>query len=319
MRCQALSVGVQVPIHHFSGTVHSVFHQACNLWLEPGLLLTLLPSQKGNVPHGIRLNTSPEATFVHLAQVGQPVACRGGVFRLDGADFSVDLRNARLWQVDLQSMRIDLRRPAQAQAWAVAWSELKMSYHKNETTANLGSFSLREGRPATSLPSKNLLQLRASTILSLLQATCRLKLEEAMISIKPLIGLGHGLTPSGDDFLVGYLTGLWITLGRDSSRTQFLNSLSFELCEAAQVTNTISRAYLESAAKGHVSEPIATLAQQLEQPNDMRGVRTATQAALQVGHTSGRDGVLGMLLGCIAWQHVSHHHMNVSDLLDMSI
>lgn len=319
MRCQAISVGVQVPIHHFSGTVHSVFHQACNLWLEPGLLLTLLPSQKGNAPHGIRLNTSPEATFVNLAQVGQPVACRGGLLRIDGADFSVDLRNARLWQVDLQSMRIDLRRSAQAQAWAVAWSELKMSYHKNEITENLGPSFLREGRPAASLPSKNLLQLRASTILSLLQATCRLKLEEARISIRQLIGLGYGLTPSGDDFLVGYLTGLWSTVGRNSSRTQFLNSLSFELCEAAQVTNTISRAYLESAAQGHVAEPIATLAQQLERPNDMRGVRTATQAALQVGHTSGSDGVLGMLLGCIAWQHVSHHHMNVRDLHDISL
>lgn len=319
MRCQALSVGVDVPVLHFSGTVHSVFQQACNLWLEPGMLLTLLPSQKGNVPHGIRLNTSHESTFADLAQVGQPVACRGGLLRIDGADFSVDLRNARLWQVDLRSIRIDLRRPVQAQAWVVAWSELRRSYHTSERTKHFGSLSPPQGQPIISVSSKNLSQQRVSTILSLLQATCYLQLEKARLSIRSLIGFGCGLTPSGDDFLVGYVTGLWITAGSDSPRTQFLYSLSVELHEAAHSTNTISCAYLEAAAKGHVSELIATLAQQLERPNDMRGVRTATQAALQVGHTSGRDGVLGMLLGCIAWQQFSHYHENVSDLLDISI
>ena len=34
MHFQALSVGIRVPTHHFNGTVHSVFHQACNLWLR---------------------------------------------------------------------------------------------------------------------------------------------------------------------------------------------------------------------------------------------------------------------------------------------
>ena len=318
MRVQALSVGIQVPRHSFSGTVHSVFRQACNLWLEPGKLLTLLPYQKGNAPHGIRLDTSSHFDFLHTLRVGQSAACRGGILRIDGADCSVDLRPARPWHIDLKGLHIDLCRPTQAQSWAVAWSELNRHYHKDSLSDHLGvSFRSRK-RPATPVVSEILLQQSAHTIPSLLEATCRLRLREAMLSVRALIGLGYGLTPSGDDFLVGYMAGLWCTAGGTPSRMRFLTALGSELSDASRNTNEISRAYLRSAANGHVSEPIAKLAQRLNQANNMSSIRAATQAALQVGHTSGSDGVLGLLLGCLAWQGLPPH-LIFSDLLRLSV
>jgi hypothetical protein len=143
-----------------------------------------------------------------------------------------------------------------------------------------------------------------------------LQFEDAKTSIRRLIGLGPGLTPSGDDFLVGYLAGLWCTAGNNPSRTQLLAALNSELDETARNTNEISCGYLRSATKGHVSEPLATLAQHLTQAIDMSSVRAATQAALQVGHTSGSAGVLGLLLGCITWHHPAHLISN--DLLHSS-
>jgi len=183
---------------------------------------------------------------------------------------------------------------------------------------NLGACFLSEGRPATPAVSEILLQQGAYTIPSLLQTTCHLQLREAMISVQSLIGLGYGLTPSGDDFLVGYLAGLWCTAGANPSRMQFLMALGSELSQVSQHTNEISCTYLRSAAKGHVSEALAKLAQQLNQANDMSSVRAATQAALQVGHTSGSDGVLGLLLGCLAWQGLPLH-LIFSDLLRLSV
>jgi hypothetical protein len=318
VRFQALSVGIQVPPHPFSGTVQSVFRQACNLWLEPGELLTLLPCQKGNVPHGIRLDTSSHFVFLHALRVGQSVACRGGILRIDGADFSVDLRPAHPWQIDLTELHIDLCRPTQAQSWVVAWSELNMHHHKGGISENLGTFFLSEVRPAIPAVSEILLQQGTYTIPSLLQATCRLRLRDVMISIRSLIGLGHGLTPSGDDFLVGYMAGLWCTARANPSRMRFLTALGSELSEVSRNTNKISSTFLRSAAKGHVSEPIAKLAQQLNQANDMSSLRATTQTALQVGHTSGSDGVLGMLLGCLVWQGLPPH-LILSDLLRLSL
>jgi len=175
--------------------------------------------------------------------------------------------------------------------------------------------------------SEILLQQGVDTIPSLLQATCRLQLQEAMISVRALIGLGHGLTPSGDDFLVGYMAGLWCTARANPSRMRFLTALGSELSEVSRNTNEISYAYLRSAAKGHVSETLTKLAQQLNEAHNqannmssvrMSRVRATTQAALQVGHTSGSDGALGMLLGCLAWQDLPPH-LIVSDLLPLSV
>ena len=73
------------------------------------------------------------------------------------------------------------------------------------------------------------------------------------------------------------------------------------LSQAAAGTNAISRTYIRSAVNGNVSEPIATLAQHIGQAKSVDSVREATRSALRVGSTSGADGVLGLLLGCIAW------------------
>lgn len=303
MRFQALSIGTEVPTHCFSGTVHSVFRWTCNIRLEPDRLLTLLSSEKGNVPHGIRLNTPSQSVFLDLFRVGQPVACRGGILRINGCDVLIDLRTARPWHIDLKKLGIDLRRPTQAQSWAVAWSELTTYRREGGLLGIMEPSGHSEGRSIASATSEILMQQAARTIPALLRATRDLQFNDAMTSIRPLIGLGPGLTPSGDDFLVGYLAGLWCTAGNHPSRVRFLKTLGSELSEAARNTNDISYAHLRSATKGHTSEPIATLAQRLKQDHHLSGVRAATQAALQIGHTSGSDGVLGLLLGCLVWQH----------------
>lgn len=305
MHVHALSVGIQVPTHHFSGTVHSVFRHACNIRIEPHRLLTLLPSEKGNVPHGIRLRISSRQAFLDLFRVGQSVACRGGILRTGGSDFAVDLRTAHLWHIDLRELHIDLRRPIHAQSWSVSWSELNTYRRQGSLPGIMGLSDHSQGRVIASAISGVLRQQAARAVPALLKATSNLRLQDAVIAMRPLIGLGPGLTPSGDDFLVGYLTALWCTVGNDPSRKRFLTDLSSELSHAARNTNQISYTYLRCATRGHISEPIATLAQQIAQSNDMNSIRVATQAALHVGHTSGSDGVSGLLLGCLVWQPLS--------------
>lgn len=302
MRFQALSIGIEVPIHCFSGTVHSVFRRSCNVWLESHRLLTLLPSDRGNSPYGVRLNVFSQFPFFDRFRIGQRVACRGGILRIEGTDCSVDLRQARLWYVDLKDLDIDFLRPAQDRSWAVAWSELNTHCRRNGLAEVMKLFCPTESRRSPSAVAKVLLPQAARTVLALLHATRNLQRQDTVIAARPLIGLGPGLTPSGDDFLVGYLAGLWCTARGKLPRMQFLNDLTVELSEAASATNPISRAPLQSVANGHVSESISTLAQRLHDSNNADGVRTATQAALRVGRTSGSAGVLGLLLGCTVWQ-----------------
>jgi len=301
MRLNALSAGIEAPTMCFSGVIHSVFQHACNVSLERDVLLTLVSSEKGNLSQGIRLGTPPKFTFLDQVRQGQPFACRGGILRISGSELSIDLRTARLWHIDLKRLRVDLRQRDTAQAWAVAWLELKKHRRGNGLSAMIEAIPVPRQHSVTSPVIQAVVERAVQTVSALKEATRTFQVDGAIAAIKPLIGLGPGLTPSGDDFIVGYLAGLWSTAGSDSSRLRFMSSLGAWLSQAAAGTNAISRTYIQSAVNGNVSEPIAILAQRFGQAESLDGVREATRTALQVGNTSGTDGVLGLLLGCIAW------------------
>ena len=302
MRLNALSAGVEAPVTCFSGVIHSIFRHACNVSLESNVLLTLVSSEIGNLSHGIRLKTPPKFTFLHQLHVGQPVACRGGILRVSGSDLSADLRTASLWHVDLKGLQIDLRQRSTAQAWTVAWLELGKHRHRNGLSAMIQALSPSRQNCVTSFEIiKTLVGRAVGLVPILMDATRNVQVDNVITAIRPLIGLGPGLTPSGDDFIVGYLAGLWSAGGSDPSRSRFMSSVGTWLSQAAACTNAISRTYIKSAVNGNVSEPIATLAQRIGHAKSVDSVREATRTALQVGSTSGTDGVLGLLLGCIAW------------------
>lgn len=301
MRLNALSAGIEAPTLCFSGVIHSIFHHACNIRLANAALLTLVSSEKGNLSQGIRLGTPPKFSFLNEVRVGQPCACRGGILRISGSELSADLRTANLWYIDLKRLRVDLRQHDTAQAWTVAWQELRKHRRRNGISAMIGAIPVRRQNPVTTFGIQTFAEGAVHTVSALIAATGIFQVNGAITAIRPLIGLGPGLTPSGDDFIVGYLAGLWSTAGSDSSRGRFISSLGTWLSQAAAGTNAISCTYIKSAVNGHVSEPIATLAQRIGQATSLASVRDATRTALEVGNTSGTDGVLGLLLGCTAW------------------
>lgn len=301
MRLNALSAGVEAPITCFSGVIHSVFHHACNVSLESKVVLTLVSSEIGNLPHGIRLKTPPKFAFLPQLRVGQPVACRGGILRIGGSDLSVDLRTASLWHVDLKGLQIDLRQCSTTQAWAVAWLELGKHRHQNERSSMIETTFPLKQNDVTSRGMRTHVGRAVGLVTILMDATRKFQVDHVITAFNPLIGLGPGLTPSGDDFIVGYLAGLWSAGGGDPSRSRFISAVGTWLFQAAASTNAISRTYINSAANGNISEPLATLAQCIGQGKSADSVREATRTALRVGDTSGAAGVLGLLLGCIPW------------------
>ncbi len=287
MRLFALSAGIEAPTERFSGIVHSIFVRACNIALESGALLTLVASEKTNVPNGLRIGAPAQFAFPDFVRVGEPAACRGGTVRFTRSPLSIDLRTAARWHIDLSGLRIDLRRQDQAAAWMVAWQTLRQYQRGDTIPAIIAAMARAEGV--------------FGTVPALLEATETLQVEKACAAIGPLIGLGPGLTPSGDDFLVGYLAGLWSTARFNTARLRFLASVGVWLSEAASQTNMISQASIQSVIRGNASEPLARLAQQLDRADTTDRVRAETQAALQIGHSSGTDGVAGLLFGCAAW------------------
>jgi hypothetical protein len=113
---------------------------------------------------------------------------------------------------------------------------------------------------------------------------------EVMAGAAALAGLGVGLTPSGDDFLMGVMYGLRATKPKNAAEQ--ISDLIYQ--EVAGRTTTLSAAWLEAASLGEAGEKWHALvgavctAQPLEIKNSIRGI-------LQIGETSGADALAGFV------------------------
>ena len=63
----------------------------------------------------------------------------------------------------------------------------------------------------------------------------------------------------------------------------------------------MSRVYIEAAAAGEVSERLAAVATCIAAGATPTAIAGAALAAIEIGHSSGADGMLGFLLGLAAW------------------
>lgn len=103
-----------------------------------------------------------------------------------------------------------------------------------------------------------------------------------------LIGLGHGLTPSGDDFICGILAGIVMM---NASEHPFSETLKEQLPLHFEETNDISRAFLSCALLNQFSFPV------MELPHAASPDCILT-AFKKIGHSSGVDTLCGIYYMC---------------------
>ena len=113
---------------------------------------------------------------------------------------------------------------------------------------------------------------------------------------RALRGLGFGLTPSGDDFLCGYLTGLnFIEVNLPAD----LSDVRDSVYDNAVTKNFISQSFTYCAYNGRVNEKTGKLLAAMAGSDDKRLI-LAAKASLRSGHTSGADFCAGLIYGCEA-------------------
>ena len=116
-----------------------------------------------------------------------------------------------------------------------------------------------------------------------------------------IIGLGGGLTPSGDDWLCGVLAGLY-ALREFPGTGSYLQALQLELPKHLHNTNDISARFLEVAAAGYFPEAVCSLADALNRAQ-FPALYRALDTILSMGHSSGADLLSGILF---TLTHVCH-------------
>jgi hypothetical protein len=243
-------------------------------------MIALLARSVGNVAHGIRLNCNPRLD--RIMQIGASTR----VTRQEVAIGSVTvlLSGARVWSANL---RAGMGR--ERKMLAAALLARRLLRERNAFRSELLAAVLRLPHPASALSG-----WIAATLPQLSRATLRLDHQAALASLSKLIGLGPGLTPAGDDFIIGWLAGVVLMAGT-AAELEFLNVVSSGLLCLCGGTTPISRQHLQDATAGEFSELLCDVCFALASGAPETEIAEGLSRQLAVGATSGADAAAGLM------------------------
>jgi hypothetical protein len=295
MKLEAISLGYAIPQNGFTASVHSCFTSVVNLKLNGRWdLLTLVAEPEVDLPQGIRLDTPTGFSFEDI-RVNDPVTCDGGSLSINGSALVIEMTRAKRWECQLQKASRECMTTPALTAWRYVWQIL------NERQLQCGTevLAARILHPANTQGSALFRRLSDGTT-KLMEATSQCGIITPGL-VSTLIGLGPGLTPSGDDLLVGYMVGLFCRIGENEIRRNFISNLGKDINAYASRTTDISRTYLYHSTHAQVSRQLAVLAEALCTGQASETLQEKAIPAMQMGHSSGMDAVTGLLLGFSAW------------------
>lgn len=263
----------------FHGRVHSVFKRVVNIEDDAGELFTLACRGVDNAPNTAILDIGGFDT-ADIAVNDQ----------ITGTDEKLSVGN-RLEVLLTEASGWDRELPGYPAAVGVLRANLRLLRSHLAHVGEAGGMLARRG--AVSEFDAAVTALLGQRATSLVQALSRADFACACRHAKSMLGLGPGLTPSGDDFLVGLFAVLNIPA---SPCHGWLGGGADVLDGAERSTNAISLAALTQAADGRVRESIAALIEHLMY-GAPQGLIAPLRRVLAIGSTSGSDIVAGILCG----------------------
>ena len=233
-----------------------VFDQACNLINEEKEVLSLVVPQIGNGP--FNLVVADNIIFSDHISLETPVLFSPNQLHL--GDLTIRTDDASLWNP----------RPD----WEVFYTK------QNKIFTQLPSLSFVESAP--SVPATLLSTFTTSVVNADIPST--------LAVIQKLAGLGVGLTPAGDDLIMGALYAAWIIHPCEVARV-----LAEKVANTASpMTTSLSAAWIRSAGRGEAGQFWHEFFIGLE-AGDKSGIQLSIEKILEVGETSGADAMAGFL------------------------
>jgi len=271
LRASAFGEPVRPVLSRSVGSVHSVFTRAFNVVVE-GALVAVAPASAGRLPNGIALTEAPNFRALGL-RVGDRVELAPTRVSLPRTGLVIDLRRAEPWDA---SLRVVGRAP------------------DAERVRRFAALL-----PETGLGSPEADPWRAwSAVANLREGLAAGDVTRSASAAADLIGRGPGLTPAGDDLLVGCSAAL-TAAGHPGAR-----SFARGAADAAQGrTSAVAETCHQHAARGEYGEHLhVVLAALAGEPTGGPAAAdaelvSAVRRALAWGATSGADALLGVLVG----------------------
>jgi hypothetical protein len=154
-----------------------------------------------------------------------------------------------------------------------------------------------------------LLRRLAQRVTRFQAAACELETEAASKALVSLLGLGDGLTPSGDDIVAGVLASLVWQVRLGTVPLGFAQRLVEAIRKAApHRTNQVSSRLLWYAADGLLYAPAMELGAALL-AGDVGSIIPPARRLLVIGHSSGAHITTGLIAGIVAGIEIESRSM----------
>lgn len=287
------------------GSVESVYRSAVNVGIRGGGRVCLQPAGTPLHPYSVTVPAARHDLGAGAAFLG---ACRGEAVFLSrqaiefaGGRLSISLGGAEVWDSRLEPVASHeagragrIREGVWRGVVAAAGDDLKagqVTSHFLRAAMEHGGTPLERDRGLDGLMA----DATRGHLAALSEALGARRVAGLETLLERLVGFGGGLTPSGDDFLLGLLAAsrfLSTAAGRDTMTA----TVAGVLPTLAAATTSESCRMLEAAVAGHYPEPILGLLHAAGE-NDGEGVRRWAGCLGELGATSGQD----MLAGVLFW------------------
>ena len=229
-----------------------VFERVCNLINKHREVISVVGPKIGDGPFNLVIKN--DILFSERVDANSRVSIQTD--RLKLGDLIISMPGVKLW-------------PACPNWW-------HLHGHREKIVSQLQLQSLRE------------CSLSSSLLSDLSAAFARADVSTSLILAKRLAGLGAGLTPAGDDYILGAVLAIWIIHPYGIAKP-----LAKEITDtAAPLTTSLSAAFLKSAGRGEAGVLWHEFLDALLSSDPLH-TRFVLSKILAVGATSGADALAG--------------------------
>lgn len=250
--------------------IHSIFENGINIRSQKGLIF-IGTDKNGELPFGIHLKKSDMNKLSNIA-IGDIVRFNSRKKILIFKDKTIDFNKAYYYSSELPQGKNIIKK----ESLKVLFKEIIQMDFDTGLDMSVSEILLEDN---------NLINNFKKAMLSQ---------DEEYISetLRKIIGRGKGLTPSGDDLLIGLI---WVNDIIGFLNEQFIEILK-DLLQGENLTTDVSINYYKWALKGKYSSSLIELCNSLIKM-DNKGIKRNILEIIEYGHTSGRDTLSGIALG----------------------
>lgn len=280
--------------------VHSVFPATVNLEVEGTEWLVALSGPAGAIhPYAVALEKPVDFGTWGLA-VGDPVGLLDDSLRLQGQTGIVVVDLCQAQRPTPRQLPLIVRFRGAHRACAIRLADIQQ-----ETGCDLRIDALGHAERALTALGARLssaalaLGTAARTFTRTPRHAFAAEVSPALLNqaVAGLVGLGAGLTPSGDDFLCGFMAATRTSdPGLMEDREELIKALNGAAERNLQRTTRISAGLIHCAARNFWPLPLVDLAEALAVDREPEALR-ALEELCALGHSSGSDIATGFLFG----------------------